>query len=95
MPERPRGAEDTPGPSLPGASDAEEPLCMDSSCPCCSRTTAAVDTCGLPRLPSGPPQSPRFESALRGRNTRWQGHSEIAGAPWPVGEGEGWGFIAL
>lgn len=35
----------------------------------------------------------RAESALQGRNTRWQGHSEIAGAPWLVG-GEGWGFIA-
>lgn len=35
----------------------------------------------------------RAESALQGRNTRWQGHSEISGAPWLVG-GEGWGFIA-
>lgn len=33
----------------------------------------------------------RAESALQGRNTRWQGHSKIPGATWLVG----WGFHCL
>lgn len=36
------------GEERPPASLPPPHRCMDSSRPCCSRTTAAVDTCGLP-----------------------------------------------
>ena len=61
-------------------------LCMDSSCPCCSRTTAAVDTWGLPTTAFRASTKLALSLPCRGE-TRWQGHSKIPGATWLAGRG--------
>lgn len=71
-----------PGVLIQGCGGAH--LCIDSSCPCCSRTTAAVVTWGLPTTAFKASTKPSLSSPCRGE-THWQGHSKIPGATWPVG----------
>lgn len=77
------GGEASPEPSLlaRGWDRGGDPphLCTDSSCPCCCRTAAAVDTWGFPTTAFRASTKSLLSFPCR-EETRCQGHSQTPGA---------------